>query len=365
MNCRTQNKTQPLNASPVPDPGRVVSSGGQRNARVRVVLGLLVVLVCGLLAPKSVAAEVPRLDPATEERVDRALVWLAARQDADGSWSTDKYQHNTAVTAFALLAFLSRGHVPEQGPYGRVVSQGVNFLLDSTRDDGYLVGQHGGSMYCHAMATLVLAEVWGMSGDERVRTVLKRAVDLIIRCQNDAGGWRYEPAPTGADISVTIMQVMALRAAKNSGLYVPDATLERALVYIRSLYHPDSGGFGYERPSDPPGFARSAAGVCVLQLTGEYEASEIPKVVEYLRQNFDTNEHFWYGHYYAAHALHQIGGSEWEAWYDRIKKLLLEHQLPEGHWIFKDQEGVGAVYQTSIAVIVLSVPAEYLPIFQR
>ncbi len=160
-----------------------------------------------------------RMDDATKQATTRALEWLARKQNPNGSWSTSRFPQNTAVTAFALLAFMSQGHLPNQGTYGPEVAKGARFLLAAARPDGYLVGAHGGNMYCHAMATLALAELWGMTGDDEIKPVLKKAVDLIIRCQNHEGGWRYEPAPTGADISVTIMQVMALRAAKNSGLF--------------------------------------------------------------------------------------------------------------------------------------------------
>ena len=68
-----------------------------------------------------------------------------------------------------------------------------------------------------------------MTGDAEVKKTLKKAIDLIVKTQNHEGGWRYEPAPTGADISVTIMQVMALRGAKDSGLHVPDETIRRAI----------------------------------------------------------------------------------------------------------------------------------------
>jgi hypothetical protein len=42
-------------------------------------------------------------------------------------------------------------------------------------------------------------------------------------------------------------------------------------------------------------------------------------------------------------------------------------QAADGGWTRNnnDYEGVGPVYTTSIAVITLSVPAGYLPIFQR
>src|SRR5258708_33309636 len=103
-----------------------------------------------------------------------------------------------------------------------------------------------------------------MTGDDEIKPVLKKAVDLVVKCQSREGGWRYNPDPSDADISVTIMQVMALRAAKNGGLHVPDETLKKAIAYIMRCYNPRLGGFAY-RPGQGPGFARTAAGTCVLQ----------------------------------------------------------------------------------------------------
>ena len=294
----------------------------------------------------------------------KALEWLAARQNSDGSWSEGRYPHNTAITSFALLAFLSQGHLPNQGTYGPEVAKGCRFLLASARPDGYLVGSRGGNMYCHAMATLALAEMWGMTGDKDVKPVLTKAVNLIVGSQNFEGGWRYEPRPTGADISVTIMQVMALRAAKNSGLHVKDETMHRAIAYIKRCYHESIGGFSYT-PGQAPGFARTAAGVCVLQLTGEDKSKEIPKAIQFMKQHADERHYFWYGHYYAAHAMHQVGGKDWQDWYNRICDVFLPMQTGDGSWSKRDCFEVGPVYQTSIAVIILSVPMNYMPIFQR
>jgi squalene cyclase len=311
-------------------------------------------------------ADEVKIDEQTKKATAKALEWLAARQNADGSWSEGRYPHNTAITSFALLAFMSQGYLPSQGQYGPEVAKGCRYLLASARQDGYLIGSRHGNMYCHGMATLALAELWGMSGEEEIKPVLKKAVDLIVRCQSREGGWRYNPDPTGADISVTIMQVMALRAAKNSGLHVPDETLKKAIGYIMRCYNPTIGGFSY-MPGQHPGFARTAAGTCVLQLTGEYKAKEIPKAIEYLKKNFHSTQYFWYGHYYAAHSMHQVGGKDWEEWYAKIKDLILPRQSADGSWTGHqfDREGVGPAYQTSIAVIILSVPAGYLPIFQR
>ena len=228
-------------------------------------------------------------------------------------------------------------------------------------------------MYCHAMATLALSELWGQTGDDDLKPVVEKAVKLIVSSQNPQGGWRYEPTPTGADISVTIMQVMALRSAKNAGLHVPDTTLKKAIAYIHSCQNKSSGGFAYQ-PGGPPGFARTAAGVCVLILAGEYDDRDIPQAVEYLKKHFESPVHFFYGHYYAAHAMHSYAGvnqkdgpREWEEWYGRLVKYFVKSgtQSADGSWSNTNRREVGPVYQTSIAVIVLSVPAHYLPIFQR
>lgn len=309
-----------------------------------------------------------RMDAETKKATARALKWLASQQNRDGSWSDARYQHSTAITSFALLAFLSQGHLPGQGLYGPEVAKGCRFLLASARpSDGYLIGSRGGNMYAHGMATLALSQLWGMTGDEKIKPVLQRAVKLIYRCQSPQGGWRYNPVPSDSDVSVTIMQVMALRAAKNSGIHVPDNTLKRAIKYIESCREEESGGYRYQPKMRSTGFARTAAAICSLMLAGEYNSKQIPKAIKYLKSRFFESRYFYYGHYYAAHAMHQIGGKEWAEWYGNIRKTLLGAQSPDGSWTGRklSRSSVGPVYQTSIAVIVLSVPTHYLPIFQR
>lgn len=294
----------------------------------------------------------------------RALAWLAAKQNSDGSWSDGRYPHNPAITSFALLAFLSQGHVPNQGTYGKELARGMRFLLSCAREDGYLIGTRGGNMYSHGMATLALAELWGVSHDKQIKPALKKAIDLIVNSQGKQGGWRYSPRPSDADISVTIMQVMALRAAKNAGIHVKDEVIRNAVTYIKKCHDPRSGGFCYQ-PGSGPGFARTAAGVCMLYLLGEHKSKEIPRAVQYLKDNFNSRSHFWYGHYYASHAMHQVGGKDWKDWYAKLLTEVLPKQRADASWETGDSHGSGPVYQTSIAVIALSVPMNYLPIYQR
>ncbi len=320
---------------------------------------LLSTLTITLLLAPARAEEKVKIDDATKKAIDKALVWLKDHQDRDGKWG------NTAITSFALLAFMANGHVPNQGLYAPEVAKAVRHLLAEAKEDGYLAGRGGGNMYCHGMATLALTQVYGMTGDEEVKKVLKKAVDLIVKSQNTEGGWRYDPSPTGADISVTIMQVMALRGAKDSGLHVPDQTIKNALKYIDKCHDRRSGGYKYMPYSSGAGYARTAAGVCVLQLGGEYEAEQIEAAVKYMEREENDRQHYWYGHYYAAHAFHQVGGKKWEDYYARMKDTLLSRQRASGEWLERMEQHNGAAYQTAIAVLILSVPSDYLPIYQR
>jgi hypothetical protein len=307
-----------------------------------------------------------QIDDDVKKATAKALEWLAGQQNKDGSWGDARYPNNTAITGFALMAFMSQGHVPNQGKYGPEVAKGARFLLASAREsDGYLIGSRYGNMYCHGMATLALTQLFGMTGDDEVKKVLKRAVDLIVKSQSPDGGWRYDPQPTGSDISVTIMQVMALRGAKDSGLHVPNKTMEKALEYINSCYDHPSGGYTYQPGNRAPGFARTAAGICVVKLTGKYD-KDVGKSVDYLKRVMDNpREHFWYGHYYACHAMYQVGGKDWEDYYAMIKKKFLQMQSSDGSWSKAGYLEAGPVYATSIAILALSVPADYLPIFQK
>ena len=221
-------------------------------------------------------------------------------------------------------------------------------------------------MYGHGFATLFLAEVYGMWPDDQVREKLKKAVRLIINTQNDEGGWRYRPERRDADISVTICQVMALRAARNAGIYVSNETIDRCTDYVKRCQNPD-GGFTYQLPNGESRFPRTAAGVVALYSAGIYEGDEITRGLEYMMKHIPRSDartlenHFFYGHYYGVQAMWQAGGDYWQRWYPAIRSLLLAQQTKDGSWF--DQ--ICPEYGTSMACLVLQMPNNYLPIFQR
>ena len=338
------------------------------------------------------------------QAASRGLSWLAKEQLVDGSWPGDvgyklrddyeiwnRDSSHLGVTALCGMAFLAGGHVPGRGPYGKIVSKAIEWTTTQVRGDGYLTANET-RLYSHAFATLFLAEVYGMDQADSVRPVLQKAVDLIVASQNRQGGWRYTPHSADADMSVSACQVMALRAARNAGIQVPASTIDRAIRYVRdsavrSATIRPPRHFGGINITDPPGsfryqpqtnsrasWALTAAGVTILSNAGIYADDDIESGLTYLSDGMEAhsakwgargNGHyfFWYGNYYAVQAFHMAGGERWRTYFKHIEHTLLSLQLPNGTW--RNRVGPGDIYATATACIVLQIPREYLPIFER
>src|SRR5271155_4739169 len=143
----------------------------------RFAIAVVIIVVTCAPAAQQTSGDV-KMDETGKKACAKALAWLATQQNPDGSWSDGKYAHNTAITSFALLAYLSQGHLTNQGQFSAEVAKGMRFLIASQREeDGSLIGARGGNMYCHGMATLALAELWGSTGDDAIKPVLKKAID--------------------------------------------------------------------------------------------------------------------------------------------------------------------------------------------
>lgn len=305
-----------------------------------------------------------------QNAIQRGLNYLVTRQDLQEGFFEGRINgRDVAVVGLAGLAFMASGSTPGRGPYGQNVSLCLDYILSKTQNSGFITADHvdhQGPMYGHGFATLFLGEAYGMSPRSDIREKLAAAVKLIIDTQNDEGGWRYEPKRADADISVTICQVMALRAARNAGIYVPNDTIQRCIDYVKRCQNPD-GGFMYQSDGGPSDFARSAAGVVALNSAGIYEGQTIQSALDYLmqflptEQSFDQQAHFLYGHYYAAQAMWQAGGDYWDRWYPAVCEVLLARQNDDGSWP-SDQ---GPEYAAAMGTIILQMPNNYLPIFQR
>jgi hypothetical protein len=345
---------------------------------------LVFVVVLGFV-DCSVAAETSDSAlPLTETRiveqvttaVDKALAYLAEKQRPDGGW-----HDNHAPNALSMLAFMGRGHVPGRGPYRDVLERGKKFVLAQQQPNGLFACSRPshGPMYEHALTTLAMSEMYGMDPDPTLEEAVRRSVNLIVAAQSPTGGWRYQPQPSDADLSVTVMQIVALRAAHNAEIPLPPATIDKAIAYVKSCAHPN-GGFAYQTGGSP-NHQMSAAGMLSLQLlrTSEDEPEDpsIKKALDYLapteiRWQGGPVQYFYYFHYYAIQGHYQAGGKYWNDWHPRIRQLLLDKQNVDGSWdvppgTAEDEGKVGPnkVYWTAMASLVLEIYMHFLPAYQR
>lgn len=305
---------------------------------------------------------VAELSPEAEAAITRGIEFLAKNQNKDGSWGE---RYKPAVTALALMAFMVKGQFPERGRHGARLDRAVSYLLkQGEQSSGYFgTSRHG--MYEHGLATLALSEVWGMTEREGVRDALKRAVLIILGSQNGEGGWRYHPQPVDADISVTVMQIVALASAQEAGILVPAQVIRKAVRYVKSCHNKSSGGIGYTRGGGSVKFSSTAAGVMSLLMCGERDAKEAERGLAYLERlpdsTFEKTSFYFYGHYYAIQAMYQAGEEHYQAWYPRIQKALLAKQRKDGSW----SASYSSAYGTAMAILILGVPYRFLPIYQR
>jgi hypothetical protein len=329
----------------------------------------------------SVRVRNTEMTPAAEQSVTRGLDFLAKTQRPDGSWSCKiGYKLNfdylptgfgphVGVTALAGMAFMAKGHLPGRGRYGRNVRKAVDFVISCIDPNTGFISHKLSRMYSHAFASLFLAEIYGMTHRADLKEKLKLVVDLLVSCQNPNGGWRYLPFATEADISLTVCQLQFLRAARNCGITVRPSTIKRAIAYVKSCAT-DSGAFRYqmERHGARTTFALTAAGVTALHSSGVYVGAEVRRGLLFLQRSRprrfregSNDFHYFYGHYYAIQAFYQEGGRLWELWWPSVRDELVRTQHADGSWF----DEVGPTYATAMATLILSLPLEMLPIFQR
>ena len=308
--------------------------------------------------------------PELERAVARGLAYLASVQNEDGSFGRGRFSRHVGITALCGIAFMADGNLPGRGRYGENVRKALEYVLASGEESGLLATENStGPMYGHGFGALFLGEIYGMNPqDTRVRDALVRAVQLIVNSQNGEGGWRYNPVPYDADVSVTICQVMAMRSARNAGIKVPRETVDAAVRYVRECQNAD-GGFRYMRVSGASAWPRTAAGVATLFYAGIYEDDSIERALAYLARTAPPGSggpmvqpYYFYGHYYAVQAMYLAGGEWWAQWWPGVREELVRIQSEDGSWV--DHQS-GNAYATAMALVVAQMPKRYLPIFQR
>ncbi len=340
----------------------------------------------------------------TQPAVDRALSWLARHQSPDGRWDADGFTsqckgnpcdglgespYDPGVSGLALLPFLGAGETHVQGEHRSVVKKALSYLRsiqDSEGAFGPRTSQH--FQYNSSIATLAMAEAYGLSGSRLLREPAQRAVGFVQQSQNPYIAWRYGVRDGENDTSVTGWMVMALKSAKLAGLEVDGGAFRGALAWVDKMTEPEFGRVGYQRRGGAPARtpdnmerfpadqseAMTAAGVLVRIFSGQdpTRREEIRKGVDLMlrrppRWDIDAGTIDMYYWYYGTLALHQVGGQPWKKWNAAMKTAVVDSQRnqagrdergswdPVGPW---GREG-GRVYSTATMALCLQVYYRY------
>lgn len=339
----------------------------------------------------------------SEETLELGLEWLARNQGPEGNWGCN----DLGLVSMGALAFMSAGHAPGRGKYGRELDKALEYVIKNAKPSGLLnIADGQRDLYNHGLATFVLGQAHGMSTsqDRRLNRVLDGALKLIANTQCEDGGWDYRAhrQPNGHDLSLAVMQAKALRSAVDSGLEVPPEVIDLAIKSVREHYSPQGnrnlpeaelmklpGQFTYGKGGGGGTIAMAAAGVVCLQEFGQYDDWRIGKNMEVIgaairelpkaRERNGNMPFDAYTLYYVGQALYQVNGEHWREHYPVLRDFLVQSQIRDpkvpalnGSWRDNGVRGGGRVggregelYATSVGVFILAIPNRYLPILQE
>jgi len=313
----------------------------------------------------------------TEGAVIRALRWLKKEQDQYGSWA-----HGApapAMTALALLTFLAHGEIPASEEFGLNVEKAIKWLVNAQEESGHFRGRDGHD-YTHPIVTYAICEAYGLTKVPMLKDVAKKAVDLLIKGQHEAGLWDYNLRQSYRDdLSYGGWCIQALKAAKMAGLKNEglDRAMNWAIEGCKKNAAPN-GGFGY---TDPGAGGLTGVGVLCMQLMGAGSQKETRQGLVWMEEFTCDWEEPWgrspiYYWYYVTQAKFHAGGGVWNRWNKEfavqlvINQTILKGEGLEGHDIgywescSEIEHCKSPVYNTTLCALMLQVYYRYLPTFK-
>ena len=352
------------------------------------------------------AAAAVRPEPARiEGAVAGGLRWLAEHQLQQGAeagaWSVNVGNYRPAVASLAGLAFLANGYLPgTNAPYNKTVASALKYVTGTMASDGYIGQGDRSGMYIHAISSLFALSCLGMQTEEKVEPDLaewcRRSLNVIVKSQQmsksaiERGGWRYDPYTSESDVSITCWQLLVLHTARQAGFEVEPSVFSSALAYLNRAYVPVKSEQGQEKSGLVGGYlyrpgytyepSRSSTAL-VLFIQSLFDAVDEQRkrqVLRYLSRyplTWDGNQYggyFFFSGFYMVQGMFQVGGDDWNSFGPRMATLLLDHQSGDGTWPYppgnvaqEQMQSTGPAYPVAMAVLMLSLDKQYLPMYQR
>ncbi|MCA8916025.1 MAG: hypothetical protein KDB90_11480 [Planctomycetes bacterium] len=332
------------------------------------------------------------------DALDKTLALLAKLQqltpEADGSWGYVNVDpriisqnpdlrevQKLEMTCTSVLAFLGDGHSSEKSPlgYDYTVNRGISWILKQQRDSGQIGPPAKGNVLVHAMATLALAEDFGMTRAPRLREPLRNAcrwlcsvhatVKIDEKTTEESGGFPFLLGKE-ASMSTTVWGYMALATARNvkvPPIDLPQQRIDELMEWYKAQTRgtvalADTPVLGNELLANS-----AAAGMSLFATETDFEnrAStylskinrELPNLtppaspndIDSSRDNGDMR-YLFFGS--LSQALNdQRNGRKSKEWYGAFAKTLLANQKTDGSWTASSQYFVlyGDVYSAAMA----------------
>ena len=310
-------------------------------------------------------------DAATEAAVMKALRWLKATQEPDGSWGTKpefglkKGMDKAAGAGFAILTYLAHGETPASKEFGPTVQKALDYLINSVyvvKDKNGKLAKDpngntpyirmsgaGGSEYGFLIGTYALCEAYGMTKNPNAREAAEKTLGRIISGQTATGGWNYNMARVTKDgpddISFGGCAMQAIKAGKMAGIHLPgmEECIKKAVNCLKKRNYSEKAGFVYRATTNHKGGTGGLAGVgCLaMQLLGYAKEKEVANALNVMRDwqpSLDKvysyapgkPENAQYYCYYAAQCKYQAGMCKdatpanftlWKKWNAEMKAL--------------------------------------------
>jgi squalene-hopene/tetraprenyl-beta-curcumene cyclase len=232
----------------------------------------LVVVVLGLLCPgcwgveQTVTVPAPAgssgtdLDAKIQAATERGIVYLAARQNEDGSFGPifpGAAEGDVGLTALAVWAW-AEGPEEIRKKHEAAFRKGVEYIIGHQQEDGSILNPDQGlNTYKTACAIMALSQV----DREAHKEVIEKARKYLAGLQYGAadspyfGSWGYKEGKPSGNLSTTVFAMEALREA---GVPGDDPAMRKALVFLQRCQNRsesndytavvvgDDGGFRYD-----------------------------------------------------------------------------------------------------------------------
>ncbi len=324
---------------------------------------------------------------ASERAVQSALAWFSEHQNEDGSFGK---RYPLAMTSLVLLSFLGHCETPDSPLYGEQVEKMIDYVISQRGKGANGFDQDAGdgvASYSQAMATWALGEAYLVVGDPMYRQPFVAGIQRIVGAQTGQGGWSYEMdgRAEGGNSSLSAWQIQALYCAHLSGMEEVDLdvvkSLNAAMEFLKSVYHRESGSFGY-RVANREHPQLAAAATLSLSRWGQGLSKEAHRGMELLLAKTDP-EHPWtdpggrmkydqvnlYTLFFAVQAAYAQGGRDWKSFNSWFQEALCTAQKADGSWTATAQKGLhqgagtdldGTLYRNAINTLILQVYYRYL-----